>query len=158
MWNRVRWIRIVCLWRLCYLWGLVANNGCTNTLELNLFFLKRALKLRTSIDEIAKEQDLRKYEIHNSEWDILKEIFSFLEEFALITTYIEGCDYPTLSLVVPMFNQLLDILRDVSKDTSKNPLVMQGAAAGLQKLLNYYDKTSPIALAATFLRMGTLPC
>ncbi len=80
----------------------------------------------------------------------LRDLVTFLEEFAQVTTYIEGSEYPTLSLVVPMYNQLLDLLEDVSRDKKKNPLVVQGAAAGLQKLFAYY-KSSPLVMAATFM-------
>ena len=115
------------------------------------FFLKRGLKLRPAIDDIAEDQDLRKNKIQPDEWDILQEVFLFLEEFALVTAYIEGSEYPTLSLVLPMYNQLLNLLEDVSRDEKKNHLIVQGAAAGLLQLSSYYDKSSPMILAATFM-------
>ena len=58
------------------------------------------MKLRGPIDEIAKYVDLRKNELSEEDWKILKLVLQLLEEFAIITKYIEGSGYPTLSLVV----------------------------------------------------------
>lgn len=118
------------------------------------FFDKRGLKLRVAIDEIAKNKDLRKYELSKEDWRILHQVLEFLEEFAIITKYIEGSGYPTLSLVVPMYHRLLVILEDISKnlhESISHPLIVEGASASLQKLSLYYDKTSPIVIAATFM-------
>ena len=115
------------------------------------FFLKRAIRLQNAIDETAKDDDLRKHQLHDEDWLVLKQVFSFLEEFALITTYVEGSPYPTLSLVLPMYNQLLTHLEDVSLDTTKHALVVKGAKAGLQELSAYYDKASPVMITATYL-------
>ena len=86
-----------------------------------------------------------------ADWHILQEVFDFLESFALITTYIEATSYPTLSLVVPLYNKLLNLLEDVKLDRSKHQLIRKGASAGLDKLSNYYDKASPVIMVATFL-------
>ncbi|KAI9557257.1 hypothetical protein GHT06_017080 [Daphnia sinensis] len=118
------------------------------------YFVKRAVKLRRTIDEIAKDADLRRNETENEDWDILSEVLEFLEEFATITKYIEGSGYPTLSLVVPMYNRLLTILEDVFQcrhRSIQHPLIVSAAVAGLEKLSSYYDKASPIVMAATFL-------
>lgn len=124
---------------------------CPTRWSSTYFFLKRALKLQAAINEIAKDQDLRKNELQQEEWDILKEVFNFLESFAFITTYVEGTSYPTLSLVVPMYNKLLDLFEEVSRDDTKHTLIQKGAKAGLDKLLSYYDKSSPLIMTATFM-------
>ncbi|KZS01068.1 Zinc finger protein [Daphnia magna] len=127
---------------------------CKTRWSSAFYFVKRAVKLRRAIDEIAKDADLRRNEMENEEWYILSEVLEFLEEFATIPKYIEGSGYPTLSLVVPMYNRLLTILEDVSQSrhrSIKHPLIVMAATAGLKKLSSYYDKASPIVMAATFL-------
>lgn len=124
---------------------------CPTRWSSTYFFLKRALKLRYPIDEIAKDQELRKNELLSDEWAILAEVLKFLERFAIITTYVEGNSYPTFSMVVPLYNSLLDGLEDVTRDSSKHDLIVKGAEAGLAKLSSYYDKASPIVMVATFM-------
>ena len=58
---------------------------CPTHWSFTFFFLKRALKLRYPIDEIAKDQDLRKNELQRDEWAILDNVFQFLQNFAIIT-------------------------------------------------------------------------
>lgn len=58
---------------------------CPTHWSSTYFFLKRALKLRYPIDEIAKDQDLRKNELKRDEWAILDNVFQFLQNFAIIT-------------------------------------------------------------------------
>jgi len=45
-------------------------------------------------------------------WQILEEIQTFLKPFALVTKYMSGSKYPTLSSVIPYFNRLCDHLED----------------------------------------------
>ncbi|KZS03598.1 Uncharacterized protein APZ42_033644 [Daphnia magna] len=123
---------------------------CPTRWSSTYFFLKRALKIKNALNEIAKEQELRMYELQEDVWIILSQVFAFLEDFAVVTTYVEASQYPTLSLVVPMYTRLLDQLEEASCDHSKHPLLVQGAAAGFAKLSSYYDKASPLVMAATF--------
>lgn len=124
---------------------------CPTRWSSTYFFLKRSLKLRRAIDEISKDEELCKNLLKEEEWLVLGQVFSFLEEFALVTNYVEASQHPTLSLVVPMCNRLLNLLEETSRDESKDPLLVKGAAAGLLKLSAYYDEASPVVMAATFL-------
>ena len=49
-----------------------------------------------------------------------------------------------------MYNRLLTLLEDVSIDGSKHPLIVKGARADLEKLSVYYNKSSPVMMAATY--------
>ncbi|KAK4024297.1 hypothetical protein OUZ56_009680 [Daphnia magna] len=73
-------------------------------------------------------------------------VSDFLKSFTLITTYIEATSYPILSLVVSLYNKLLNLLEDVKVDRSNHQLIRKDTAAGLHKLPNYYDKASPIVI------------
>lgn len=74
---------------------LLPIMDCPSRWNSTYFFLKRVLKLRHPLNENAKEHELRKYEMEVDEWEVLREIFLFLKDFALITSYIEGSNYPT---------------------------------------------------------------
>ncbi|XP_057373479.1 uncharacterized protein LOC130694417 [Daphnia carinata] len=124
---------------------------CREQWSSTYFFLKRGLKLRRAIDEIAKDQELCQNELKEEDWLILEQVFSFLEKFALVTTYVETSHFPTLSLVIPMYNRLLNLLEETSRDESKHTLIVKGASAGLQILSAYYEEASPLLMAATFM-------
>ena len=49
-------------------------------------------------------------ELYGNDWGVFAQVQQLLETFAVITTYIEGNRYPTLSLVVPLYNELLKLL------------------------------------------------
>ncbi|KAI9560793.1 hypothetical protein GHT06_011745 [Daphnia sinensis] len=124
---------------------------CPKRWSSTYFFLKRGLKLRPALDKIAEDKELCKNSLDEREWLSFQQMFSFLEEFTLVTTYIEANQHPTVSLVVPMCNRLLNLLEETSQEPSNHPLLVKGAAAGLLKLSAYYDKASPVVMAATFM-------
>ncbi|XP_057371912.1 uncharacterized protein LOC130692850 [Daphnia carinata] len=124
---------------------------CPKRWSSTYFFLKRGLKLRPAFDKIAEDQELSKNLLGEEDWISFRQMFSFLEEFTLVTTYIEANQHPTVSLVVPMCNRLLNLLEETSQEPSNHPLLVKGAAAGLLKLSTYYDKASPVVMAATFM-------
>jgi len=75
-------------------------------------FLKRAIRLSQSIDEKAANVELRANELNGHDWSVLNDIYHILKEFADITTVFEGSLYPTLSLVIPMYNRVMTSLED----------------------------------------------
>ena len=50
--------------------------------------------------------------ISEESWTIFKDIGMFLKLFAKVTEYMSRSKYPTLTGVVPIFNQLYDHLED----------------------------------------------
>ncbi|KAK4005814.1 hypothetical protein OUZ56_010938 [Daphnia magna] len=121
----------------CFTNDLLPILDCKTRWSSAFYFVKRAVKLRRAINEIAKDADLRRNEIENEDWYILSEVLEFLEGFATITKYIKGSGFPILSLVVPMYNRLLMILEDFSQSRHtliKQPLIVTAAATGLEKL------------------------
>ena len=75
--------------------------------------IERALRIRIGLDNItALERDLRDFELTEDEWNVLTEIKRFLEPFADVTKSIEGLLYPTLSVVIPLYNVLIDHIED----------------------------------------------
>ncbi|XP_045029823.1 uncharacterized protein LOC123472419 [Daphnia magna] len=115
------------------------------------YFLKRSLRLKNAINEIAKDWDLRKNELQPGEWEIVKEIFEFFKSFAIITTYIEATKYPTLFLVVHMYKSFWISSKKCQRTEENISLIQEGAQAGLKKLSSYYEKSSPLVKTATFM-------
>ena len=62
---------------------------------------------------------------------------------------MEGYKYPTLSLVVPLYNQLMSDLKACSENSLKTIAVRAAALAAYDKLNKYYEKTSTCNIIAT---------
>jgi predicted glycosyltransferase len=80
----------------------IANTGRCDKKELNIFLSERAFKLRRTINKMDADIDIGENELYRKGWGVLAQVQQLLETFAVITTYIEGNQYPTLSLVVPL--------------------------------------------------------
>jgi hypothetical protein len=127
----------------------------------------RALRIRTGLDNItALERDLRDFELSEDEWKILTEIKKYLEPFASVTKNIEGSLYPTLSVVIPLYNVLIDHIEDWIDNNQDDdeepdgseygsglhcPEITAGAIAAKTKLLEYYNKTSEIYIVSVIM-------
>lgn len=115
--------------------------------------IQRALRLKQGLDHVTGNlKDLRPFEVQDEEWNLLGEVMSFLEPFAVTTQHIEGFKYPTLSSVIPLYNKLLDILEDhIKRGLNKPKEILDAAKSAHEKLMKYYEKTTPVYLAATVL-------
>jgi len=113
--------------------------------------LKRALLIRKGLDDITDFRDFRKYKIEKAEWKTMAEFTRFLKEFYVITTFVEGSKYPTLSSVVPLYNSLLVFLEKWSSEEKNSEESKAGANAAIEKLTEYYEKLTPTYLVATVL-------
>lgn len=74
--------------------------------------VERAIKIRKGLDEVAMAKDLRHVELSNDEWDQIEEVMAFLQPFAEATNDMEGSSYPTLNMVLPLYNLLIDHVMD----------------------------------------------
>lgn len=73
---------------------LLSILDCKTRWNSGYFFVKRSLKLRVAIDEIAKDKDLRKYELNQEDWRILQQVLEFLEEFASLPILLKEAVTP----------------------------------------------------------------
>ena len=73
----------------------------------------------------------------------------FLVPFDVLTKFVDRCKYPTLSNVVPLYNQIVDTIAVWSRDETQSIEIRHAAVIALDKLIKYYDKTSDIYLIAT---------
>jgi hypothetical protein len=75
--------------------------------------LERALEIRTGLDAMTGiKRFLRQHELSNEDWHVIKEVTKFLEPFASVTQEIKGSKYPTLNVVIPLYNSLIDHIED----------------------------------------------
>lgn len=82
---------------------------------------------------------------------LLEEIYDFLQPFAVATRHMEGCRYPTLSTVIPLYNKLLDLVEDWAADENKSMITRKAADNAREKMTEYYDKLTEIYTVATAL-------
>ena len=65
------------------------------------------------------------------------EAIDFLDSFEQVSMVMEGYKYPTLSLVVPLYNQLMSDLKACSENSQKTIAVRAAALAAYDKLNKY---------------------
>ncbi len=112
----------------------------------------RARTIRPGLDNVAAlDKDLRKHEINDHEWGIIREVNEFLEPFEAVTKQMEGSKYPTLSAVIPLYNSLLDHVMTWAEDKSHCKETVEGATTAKKKLTEYYCKTTEMQVVSVML-------
>jgi len=81
----------------------------------------------------------------------MAEFARFLKEFYIITSFVEGSIYPTLSSVVPLYNSLLVFLENLASENKNIEVTRAGANAAITKLIEYYEKLTLTYLVPTVL-------
>ena len=115
--------------------------------------IERAFRIRRSLDYIAAiDRELRGFEINESEWEMIAICLEFLEPFAVTTREMESATYPTLSVVIPLFNALISHIEDWESGNNMHPEeIVNAGKAAKRKLLKYYDKTTDAYFMAVVL-------
>ncbi|CAI5491954.1 unnamed protein product [Closterium sp. Naga37s-1] len=86
----------------------------------------------------------------DAEWETLQAVKTFLSPFAKVSKAAEGAAYPTVSMVVPYYNGLIDAMESrLAKGPS--PTLQQMIVAALSHLKKYAYITSNEYWIATFL-------
>ncbi|CAI5990534.1 unnamed protein product [Closterium sp. NIES-64] len=106
-----------------------------------------ALKLGVSKADKAKMDTLR---LTDADWETLHSVKTFLSPFAKVSKAAEGAAYPTVSMVLPYYNGLIDAMDSrLAKGPSATLKPMIEAALGLLK--KYELMSSNELWIATFL-------
>jgi hypothetical protein len=108
----------------------------------------------------------------DDEWTELEKVKLFLEKFKEITVLMSGSSYPTLSMLIPLYNALIDhmedyMFEDEDENENKNEdenegddengsgdeesIIKKAATNGREKLLQYYNKTNDACVIVTIL-------
>ena len=112
--------------------------------------LDRANQLRAPLTTVAaSETDLRDLAPVDEEWDILAEICELLKVFDDATKAICASEYPTLADTIPLYNALIDTLKDFTEERTR--IQMLGSAVGVarKKLCDKYAKADAAAYLIT---------
>jgi len=113
--------------------------------------LERGLAIRLGLDATTTLREWRTSEILEEEWELIAEAVQFLKPFATTTKFIEGFKYPTLSLVLPLYNKLLAHLKRWSTEETHSIESRQGAEAATLKIKKYYTRLTEVYLVSTVL-------
>ncbi|CAI5527163.1 unnamed protein product [Closterium sp. Naga37s-1] len=81
--------------------------GLQRTSQANPATPKPALKLGLSKTDKKKVESLR---LTDADWETLQAVKTFLSPFAKVSKAAEGAAYPTVSMVVPYYNGLIDAM------------------------------------------------
>ncbi|CAB4495821.1 unnamed protein product [Rhizophagus irregularis] len=107
--------------------------------------IKRSLELREALDNIAiADRDLRKWEIIDAEWDLLKQIKKLLYIFLRAMLHISHGRYSTIENSIPIFNWIMDKIEDFDKEANIDEIIKKAACNAMEKLKKYYQYTDGI--------------
>lgn len=106
--------------------------------------------MKTAINLLCENNDIfKRFQLNDSEWDLLKNIAVFLRGFKMLSTMLCGEKYVTLPAVVVAFNILLDKVESIIQEldnkqerSEKDESLIIAFQAGRDKLLKHYRKTN----------------
>ena len=114
-----------------------------------------ALRIRIGMDNItALERDLRDFKLSDDERNVSTGIKDFLEPFANVTKNIEGSHHPTLSMVIPLNNALIEHIEDWVDDAQDDD---QESDAVEGEFKRKGPEMNPFAPNPGFFCMGPFP-
>jgi hypothetical protein len=116
-----------------------------------------ALEYREAIDKISGDRDMRKYELLEEEWDLVRQLcdvlgvrcalakfmpltLSFSQIFKEATLFFSR-SMPNLATVIPAMDHIDAHLATASKSLKFSPAIRASLALGKAHLNKYYDMT-----------------
>ncbi|KII92966.1 hypothetical protein PLICRDRAFT_70282, partial [Plicaturopsis crispa FD-325 SS-3] len=114
--------------------------------------IDRVLELYPAVERFLRADKQRKIshrQLSVKEREVLHDIRQFLHAPHLVQELVSGQKTPTLSLVLPMYEELIDVLRELSEDL---PRISHAINASILKLEQYLGKTRSTRIYA--LAMG----
>jgi hypothetical protein len=106
-----------------------------------MLLLGRAIDYRTVLDDfVAKNRELRKYELQDEDWEAIALVAQWLKSFRSATTQMSTTKRPMLSSTQAIFQGLQDSLTDSLCSLPHNmpALLCQGLLNAHRKLSDYY--------------------
>ncbi|KAJ6612450.1 hypothetical protein B0H10DRAFT_1717310, partial [Mycena sp. CBHHK59/15] len=91
---------------------------------------------------VATDEELRKHELNQAEWDALKMVASWLKIFRVGTTRMSTTKQPMLSTTHAVFCSLLQHLEEAIEKLpeSTDPVLLTGLVDAHHKLSDYFTK------------------
>jgi hypothetical protein len=103
--------------------------------------IERALKMKRALRTLSNEEEsnvFTKNKITDNEWEILSLISEFLKPFYEATLMVSQQSYPSLCVVIPLFDILIKHLR---KEKNSSKTVLKDCASMIEeKFLKYENK------------------
>ncbi|MBW0500510.1 hypothetical protein O181_040225 [Austropuccinia psidii MF-1] len=119
---------------------------------LNLAAKDSLKELDGSIDKYQKQktisQEIEKADIHHDirldvileeDWTFFQQISEFLKVFATATDEVQGDSYPSLGLVMPWYQLLLETCQKTKNEVSRESQLYDAADQAYSKLESYYN-------------------
>lgn len=100
---------------------------------------------------VFSEVELHQYIITDEEWERINLLVEVLRPFKDATVFMSSSEYPTLSMVVPLYHTLFDTLEETIRQNNTIEWLVQGCEAAKSKLTDYCHKTNILYLAAIVL-------
>ncbi|KAI0061285.1 hypothetical protein BV25DRAFT_1805777 [Artomyces pyxidatus] len=111
-----------------------------NSHLLNGHKINRLMPIRDAINAwVFDRDDLHALMLTPAEWKVLESFGSVLEVFTQVTLNMSRSKTPTLPWVLPMYEHMRLSLTSRVSDESLPLSLREGIAAGLEKLMHYYD-------------------
>ncbi|CAI7733831.1 unnamed protein product [Closterium sp. NIES-53] len=93
----------------------------------------------------ADKKKVEKLRVPDEQWDLLKDLRTFLSPFNKVSKAAEGTAYPTVSMVVPYYNGLIDAMKShLAKGPSATLRLMIEKALATLKKYAYIDSNEQL--------------
>ncbi|CAA7268998.1 unnamed protein product [Cyclocybe aegerita] len=109
-----------------------------------LRFLEQYPAVKKMIEE---NSDMAAHEFSDMDLEVLRHIFHFLHYFHVIQEIVSGERTPTLSIVLPMYEKLITMLRDLHLDLPQIAHAIDAFISKLEAYLKVSRRTKVYALA-----------
>ena len=111
-----------------------------------------ALEYRAVFDKLCKEERITSARrLSQADWAYLKTLVDFLSPFKEATLAVSGEKYPSLSLVLPVYQDLTDHIETTLEGLPLRSELRGSIQDSKDKLLKYFSIISKYAFYATFL-------
>ena len=102
---------------------------------------------------ICSNSDFYQYTITLLQCKFLEDMAQFLEPFKDLTKKISESNYSTIFLIIPLFNIIIDHIKDIENGeiSLESAKILTSAMVTKEKLIAYYSKTNSMMMMYTAL-------
>ncbi|GBB87921.1 hypothetical protein RclHR1_14400003 [Rhizophagus clarus] len=113
--------------------------------------VERSCELQEALNNtVMADRDLRKLELVDFEWILLEKIKEFLYIFSRAINHISHAQFPTISNFIPVYNWLMDEIKDLQANENTNEIIKTAAKYIMEKIQKYYQYTYALVYNAQY--------